>query len=100
MTHDPAPPAKAPSTGDTHCAACEPNGTRDYLEIGAIFLVLVAGLFLLRQFNLLPQGLSVTENMGYGLVFLIGLLASVSSCIAVTGGLLVAVAAKYHEARP
>ena len=36
--------------------------------------------------------------MSYGLVFLIGLVASVSSCIAVTGGLLVAVAAKYNEA--
>jgi sulfite exporter TauE/SafE len=35
--------------------------------------------------------------MGYGLVFVIGLVASVSSCIAVTGGLLVAVAAKYNE---
>jgi sulfite exporter TauE/SafE len=31
-------------------------------------------------------------------VFVIGLVASVSSCIAVTGGLLVAVAAKYNEA--
>jgi sulfite exporter TauE/SafE len=36
--------------------------------------------------------------MSYGLVFVIGLVASVSSCIAVTGGLLVAVAAKYNEA--
>ena len=35
--------------------------------------------------------------MSYGLVFVIGLVASVSSCIAVTGGLLVAVAAKYNE---
>ncbi len=36
--------------------------------------------------------------MSYALVFLIGLVASISTCIAVTGGLLVAVAAKYHEA--
>jgi len=36
--------------------------------------------------------------MSYGLVFAIGLVASVSSCIAVTGGLLVAVAAKYNAA--
>ncbi len=38
--------------------------------------------------------------MSYGLVFLIGLVASVSSCLAVTGGLLVALAAKYNEANP
>ena len=71
---------------------------RDYLEIGAIFLVFVALVFALRQFDLLPRGFSVADTMSYGLVFLIGLVASVSSCIAVTGGLLVALAAKYNEA--
>ena len=38
--------------------------------------------------------------MSYGLAFLIGLVASVSSCLAVTGGLLVALAAKYNETNP
>jgi sulfite exporter TauE/SafE len=36
--------------------------------------------------------------MSFWLVFAIGLVASVSSCMAVTGGLLVAVAAKYNNA--
>ena len=48
----------------------------------------------------LPRGFSVSDQMSYGLVFLIGLVASVSSCLAVTGGLLVALAAKYNEANP
>jgi len=74
------------------------NTRRDYAEIGAVFLILAAIVFALRQFDLLPRGLSVSDNMSYGLVFAIGLVASVSSCIAVTGGLLVAVAAKYNEA--
>src|ERR1700687_4630575 len=74
------------------------NGARDYAEIGAVFLILAAIVFAVRQLDLLPRGLSVSDNMSYGLVFLIGLVASVSSCIAVTGGLLVAVAAKYNEA--
>jgi len=74
------------------------NTSRDYAEIGAVFLILAALVFALREFDLLPRGLSVADNMSYGLVFLIGLVASVSSCIAVTGGLLVAVAAKYNEA--
>ena len=73
------------------------NTPREYLEIGAIFLVLAALVFAFRQFDLLPRGLSVSDTMSYGLVFLIGLVASVSSCIAVTGGLLVAMAAKYNE---
>ena len=76
------------------------NTGRDYLEIAAAFLVLAGVAALLHQFNLLPRGLSVSDSMSYGLVFVIGLVASVSSCLAVTGGLLVAVAAKYSEANP
>ena len=74
------------------------NSLRDYVEIGAAFLIIVAILFALSQFDLLPKEFGVSETMSYGLVFVIGLVASVSSCMAVTGGLLVAVAAKYNEA--
>ncbi len=73
------------------------NSTRDYAEIAAAFLIIVGILFVLGQLDLLPKQFGVSETMSYGLVFVIGLVASVSSCIAVTGGLLVAVAAKYNE---
>jgi sulfite exporter TauE/SafE/copper chaperone CopZ len=85
---DPSPPASAP------------RGARDYLEIGAVVLVLAAIALALQRFHLMPRGLSVSDEMSYGLVFVIGLVASVSSCLAVTGGLLVALAAKYNEANP
>ncbi len=74
------------------------NTARDFAEIGAAFLILVGIVLLARQFNFLPHGFVISENMGYGLAFVIGLVASVSSCMAVTGGLLVALAAKYNEA--
>jgi len=74
------------------------NSARDYLEIAAAFLIIIAILLALGQLDLLPRQFGVSETMGYGLVFVIGLVASVSSCIAVTGGLLVAVAAKFSEA--
>src|SRR5882672_12848229 len=74
------------------------NSPRDYAEIGAAFLIITAILFGLGQLDLLPKQFGVSETMSYGLVFVIGVVASVSSCIAVTGGLLVAVAAKYNEA--
>jgi sulfite exporter TauE/SafE len=74
------------------------NSSRDYVEIGAAFLIIVAILLVLGQLDLLPNQFGVSETMSYGLIFVIGLVASVSSCIAVTGGLLVAVAAKYNEA--
>ena len=51
-----------------------------------------------RRVSLLPKQFGVSDTMSYGLVFVISLVASVSSCIAVTGGLLVAVTAKYSEA--
>jgi sulfite exporter TauE/SafE len=74
------------------------NSQRDYVEIGAAFLIVIGILFALGQLDLLPKQYGLSTTMSYGLVFVIGLVASVSSCIAVTGGLLVAVAAKYNEA--
>src|SRR3989344_4363895 len=71
----------------------------DYLRIGWIFLVLVSLYYTLRQFDFLPS-FAISEQMSYGLVFLIGLFAAVSSCIAVVGGLLLALAGKYNELHP
>ncbi len=66
-------------------------------EIGAIFL-LIAGLYLLlNQFNLIPENLGVTDNMSYGFIFIIGLVAATSTCLAVAGGLLLAVAEKFNQ---
>jgi sulfite exporter TauE/SafE len=61
----------------------------------------VLGLaLLLRPFSALVQSVSVSDNMTLGLVFVIGLVASVSSCMAVTGGLVVAASAAYNDAMP
>jgi uncharacterized protein len=74
------------------------NTARDYAEIGAAFLIIIGILFALGRLDLLPTQFGLSDSMSYGLVVVIGLVASVSSCIAVTGGLLVAAAAKYNEA--
>ena len=74
------------------------NTDRDHAEIVAAFFIL-AGLYVaLAQFDLLPQNLALPNEISYGLALLIGAVASVSSCMAVTGGLLVAIAAKYNDA--
>ncbi len=70
---------------------------RDHLEIGAIFVIVVGLYLLLKQFDILPKGIGISENMGYGIVFLIGLVAAFSTCMAVTGGLLLSISAKYNE---
>jgi uncharacterized protein len=74
------------------------NTPRDYVEIAAAFAILAGVALALQHFALLPRGISVTDTVSLGLAFAIGLVASVSSCIAITGGLLVAVTAKYNAA--
>ena len=76
------------------------NTSRDYAEIAGAFAVLIGIVFLLEYFDLVPRGLAISETMSLGLVVLIGLVASVSSCMAVTGGLLVAAAAAYNANTP
>lgn len=73
------------------------NTFKDYCEMSAMVLV-VFGLYLIfRQFNLFGTGIGITENMDIWFVLLIGLVAGTSSCIAVTGGVLLSVAAKYNQ---
>jgi uncharacterized protein len=76
------------------------NTSRDYVEIGGVFIILVGFYLVLKQFDILPDRLAVPSTISYGLALVIGMVASISSCIAVTGGLLLAVAAKYNAANP
>lgn len=86
---------------ERHTAAVAPkNGMQDYLEIGYVFLFIVAMYLFLSRFDILPRGFGITDTMGYGIVFVIGLVAAFSTCLAVAGGLLLAVAAKYNESYP
>lgn len=75
------------------------NKTKDYLQMGWIFLIIVSLYFILKQFDFLPN-ISVDGSMSYGVIFIIGLVAAVSSCIAVVGGLLLALAEKYNQSHP
>ena len=75
------------------------NTIIDYLQMGWMFLIIVILYYVLKQFNFLPS-ISISQHMSYGLIFLIGLFAAVSSCIAVVGGLLLALAGKYNETHP
>jgi sulfite exporter TauE/SafE/copper chaperone CopZ len=84
----------------TQTASAGGNTGRDYAEVGAILLFLLATWLLLSHFDLLPRGLAINDHMSYGFVFLIGVVAAFSSCLAVTGGLLLSVAAKYNEHYP
>jgi sulfite exporter TauE/SafE/copper chaperone CopZ len=88
------------SPWDDAAAGNRVSSGRDYAEIAGLFVVLIGVVFALQHFGLVPRGVASSDTMSLGLVFLIGLVASVSSCMAVTGGLLVAAAAAYNERTP
>lgn len=73
------------------------NSGKDYMEIGAMTLVMFGLYLFLKQTGILDSALGISDNMSYGLIFLIGLVAASSSCIAVAGGVLLSMAARYNE---
>ncbi|MEK7649252.1 MAG: sulfite exporter TauE/SafE family protein [Patescibacteria group bacterium] len=64
--------------------------------VGFIVLAIAIGA-VLDRFQLLTPSISIGSGLSFGAVFLIGLLAASSSCIAVSGGLLLSSAAKWNE---
>lgn len=76
------------------------NQNNDHLmEIGAMFLCMMGLYLLFKQLNFLPN-IGVSDTMSYGFIFVIGLVAAMSTCLAVAGGLLLAIAEKYNEKYP
>ena len=72
---------------------------RNYAEAGGIMIILLSIYLIAKNFQLIPK-LSIVDGMSYGFIFLIGLVAALSTCIAVAGGLLLAVTARYAEHHP
>jgi uncharacterized protein len=64
---------------------------REYLEIVAIMVFLIGSYQVFTHFNVLPAGPDLANPASYGAIFLIGLVASVSSCMGAAGGLLVGI---------
>ncbi|MBI3956899.1 MAG: sulfite exporter TauE/SafE family protein [Candidatus Kerfeldbacteria bacterium] len=72
---------------------------RDYWEVGIAALLLLALYFVARWTGLL--GVSVqTENLSIPFAVVIGLVAGVSTCMAVVGGLVLGISARYGEQHP
>src|SRR3989338_8022296 len=71
----------------------------DYSEIGAVFIIILGAYFFLNKFDLVPK-FAFSQNMTYGVVFLVGIVAALSTCMAVTGGFLLGITAKYNAAHP
>lgn len=70
---------------------------RKWMEIGASLLIIFALYKFLQVFDLVSLAPSTSGALSLGGIFVIGLVAGTSSCLAVTGGLLLALAAKHNE---
>lgn len=79
--------------------ATERNTPRDYLVMGVIALLLVGLYQVFSRLNLIPAGPAIADQLGYGAIFVIGLVASVSSCMGAAGGLLVGMVATARKAQ-
>lgn len=70
---------------------------RKWMEIGSALIIIFALYKFLQAFDLISLAPSTSGALSLGGIFVIGLVAGTSSCLAVTGGLLIALAAKHNE---
>lgn len=70
-----------------------------FARLGSAALMVLAVYLLFKNFNLVPS-VAAGKDLSLGVVLVMGLVAAVSSCIAVTGGLLVAIASAHTQAHP
>lgn len=75
-----------------------PPDKRKWMEIGASLLIIFALYKILQVLDLVSLAPSTSGALSFGGIFIIGLVAGTSSCLAITGGLLLSLAAKYNEA--
>lgn len=77
-------------------SSVEPD-QRKWMEIGGSLIIIFAVYKLLQAFDLVSLAPSTSGALSFGGILIIGLVAGTSSCLAVAGGLLLALAAKYNE---
>lgn len=88
------------------CKSCErpeqaeKNDLFDYLQIGATFFGIVVIYLMIKSSGWAGADIGSYDSASYGLVFVMGLVAAVSSCMAITGGLLISVSSEWAKNHP
>lgn len=83
---------------DCSCDCSSERASGRWLRAGGMLLFVIALYLVVRNFGIFSLSSSVEGAVGLGTVFLVGLVAAASSCLAVVGGLLLSVSAKWSEA--
>lgn len=72
----------------------------NWVELGVVAVIVIALAALLKSWDLLNISPALDASLSLGPVFLIGIVASLSTCAAIVGGLLLSASAKYNELHP
>lgn len=90
--------SKSSTDASAVCTSCDCGQEKpDWNAIGATVVFIVAGYIVLQRFGVFSLSKSVEGVTSFGAIFVVGLVAATSTCLAVVGGLLLAVAAKWTE---
>lgn len=85
--------------GDAASVTHASNDAPRWYEAGGMLILLIATYLLFKRFDVISLS-DTTENVAsLGAVFAVGLVAAASTCLAVVGGLLLGVSAKWSETR-
>jgi uncharacterized protein len=76
------------------------RNSRDYIELAAVAIILLNVYLLLKKWRILSLDPSVYSTPGLFGVFIIGLTAGVSTCMALIGGLVLGISARHAERHP
>jgi sulfite exporter TauE/SafE len=85
---------------DCSCAEEKPMSTGGrWLRAGGALILMIALYVILKRFGIFSLTSTTEGAMGLSTIFFVGLVAATSSCLAVVGGLLLSVSAKWAESR-
>ena len=88
---------KKTSARQMHCADCETTARvrPRWAEIGGMLIVIITAYWMLKKLGILSLSPDTEGILSLGTVFLVGVAASLSSCLALVGGMLLSVSAKW-----
>jgi sulfite exporter TauE/SafE/copper chaperone CopZ len=73
---------------------------QDYLELGAVTMILFVIYLVLKTTGVLSFDLKINSNPGLIGVLIVGLTAGVSTCMALIGGLVLGISSRHAERHP
>ena len=72
-----------------------PIKLQDWLQIGFIFIALLFIIFLLSKFEIAKFFPDISQDISLAVALLLGVIASVSTCLALTGGIVMSFSSNY-----